>query len=184
MFDEEIEAEAIMLESGESVPGAFYDPIKNYEMRGRNNSAIDDFLGKGHRSVEALSTAGYYGKLLAWAVKCLTTSSGWKVVSATGYSSETPVFRDIANDYTKNESCMVNGLLLLEKEGVRLVITIAASFGLIEIEANEEHLDLTKKVTQDIADFLKENNFYRGKKISYNGEISFLDAGQIDFGSL
>lgn len=184
MCDEEVEAEEIMLEAYDGIPGPFYDPIKRYEMPGRKNSDTINNFGKRAASVEAFGTASYYGKLLAWTVNCIITFSGWKSVLIQGYSSERPVFWDIQTDYTKNESCIIDGQMLLEKADVRLVITIVARFGFIEIEAGEEHLDLIRKLIKDIADFIKEHNFYKGKKISFSGEISFLNAGQMDWSSI
>jgi cell division protease FtsH len=147
--------------------------------------AINEFLGKGPRCVEAYSTARYYGKLLAWTVNCITKSPGWKTVSTHGYSSEKPVYRDIQTDYAGFESCLINGQMLVEKEGVRLVITIIIlGPGSVQIEAGEGHHELVKKLVQDIADFSKEHNFYRAKKISFGGEISFLNAGQMGWDSV
>ncbi|MDO9333886.1 MAG: ATP-binding protein [Dehalococcoidales bacterium] len=185
--EEEIGAEMI-LEDGEDTPASLHDPIKRHEMLGRkNHDAINKFLGEGPRSVEAYSTKWYYTALLVWTVKRITTSPGWKTVSHHGYSLAEPVFRDIPTDYIKSESCMVDGQILVEKEDIRLVITVNAmqrAANAIQIEAGAERMEEIKILVQDIAAFLKEHNFYRGKKISFELGISFLNAGQRDWDSV
>jgi cell division protease FtsH len=184
MYDE---AEMVELTSVdyEDTPEPSYDPITKREMVSQMNHTINMFLGKGPRCVEAYSATHYYGKLLAWTVNCITKSPGWKTVSVHGCSFDKPVYRDIQTDYARFESCMTNGQMLVEKEGIRLVITIVITgAGSVQIEAGEEHHEPVKKLVQDISDFLKEHNFFRKKKISFDGEISFLNAGQIDWDSV
>jgi len=185
MCDDELETVELTAGDYEDIPESFYDPIMKREMLNRKNRANNKFLGKGPRCVEAYSTPHYYGKLLAWTVKRITTSPKWKTVSVHGFSSEKPVFWDIKTSYTESESCLINGQMLMEIDGIRLVITvIIVGTGSVQIEAGEEHHELVKKLVQDIADFLKERNYYRGKKISFNGEISFLNAGKVDWDSV
>jgi len=60
---------------------------------------------------------------------------------------------------------MINGQMLVEKESVRLVITIViVGAGSVQIEAGEEHHELVKKLIQDIADFSKEHKFLQSEK--------------------
>jgi hypothetical protein len=67
----------LILEAYEDTQQTFHDPIKKHGMLSRNNNdIIKNFLGKGPLSIEAYSTEMYYGKLLAWTVKCITTSPG------------------------------------------------------------------------------------------------------------
>ncbi|MGA2671207.1 MAG: ATP-binding protein [Dehalococcoidia bacterium] len=184
MYDGEVEEAAINLENWENELELYFDPRKRYERLSRKvNPTIENFLGKGPRCVEAYSTQHYYGQLLAWTVKCITTSPGWEAISHHGYSQANPVFRDIKIDYTTNESCLVDGMILVKKDGIRLVITVAR-VGFIEIEAGQEYHDLVKKIIKDVADFLKKHNFYRGKNISFHREISFLHPGEVDWNSV
>jgi hypothetical protein len=185
MCDDEVETVELTSADYEDIPESFYDPITKREMLNQMNHTINEFLGKGPRSVEAYSTPHYYGKLLAWTVNCITKSPGWKTVSVHGYSSDKPLYRDIQIDYAGFESCMINGQMLVETESVRLVITIIIlGPGSVQIEAGEEHHELVKKLVQDIADFLKEHNFFRKKKINFGGDISFLNTGQMGWDSV
>jgi cell division protease FtsH len=52
------------------------------------------------------------------------------------------------------------------------------------VEAEKEHQEQVKKLVRDIADFSKEHNLYKGKKVSFNGKISFLNAGHRDWDSV
>jgi cell division protease FtsH len=128
----------------------------------------------------------YYGKLLAWTTKCTKASLGWKTVAVRGYTFAEPVFRDIQTDYTNKESCLTNGQMLVEKDDIRLVITVMVGNEVAStwVEASREHREVVKGLVQDIADFLKEHNFYRGKKLSFGNEISFLNTGQRDWASV
>ena len=151
------------------------------------NSYVTLFLGEGSRVVETYSTAWYYAQLLAWTLKCIITSPGWKIVSVHGYSHTEPMIRDVQTDYTKFESCIVDGKILVETDNIRLVITVNARPGganFVQIQAGKEHHGLVKTLIRAIADFLNEHNFYRGKKLNLERGISFLSAGQRDWDSV
>ena len=94
-----------------------------------------------------------------------------------------PVVRDIQTDYTKFESCVLDGQFLLEKNNIRLIIILSAS-NYVQIEAGEKHRRLVKSFIRSIGDFLNKHNFYRGKNLNFNGGISFLNAGQRDWDSV
>jgi cell division protease FtsH len=166
-------------------PESFRDVVKIGEvLKEKNNDSINKFLGKEPRTAEAYSTQRYYKKLLAWTLKCITSSAGWEIVSLHGYMDTKPVFGDIQTDYTEYESCLVDGQMLVKKNGIRLVITIYARAGFIQIEAGEEHGEMVKKLKQDLEDFLKVHNFYRGKRLSLDEEISFLNVAPRDWSSV
>ncbi len=157
MYDEERIRTQMMYADSEDTPESLNR--KSYD-------AINKFLGERSRVVETYSTKWYYAKLLAWTIKCIITSPGWKTVSIDGHSYNDPVIRDVQTDYKKFESCIVDGLLFMEKNNIRLVITVDTGQSVansVQIEAGGEHHELVKKLVRDIADFLKEHNFYRGK---------------------
>ena len=78
---------------------------------------------------------------------------------------------------------MVKGHMLLQKEGVRFVVTIVSNS--LEVETCEEHHEEARMLIQDIKNFLNEHNFYRGKRISLGLEITFLSkVGQRDWNSI
>ena len=164
------------------------DTLDSLESLNRKSyDTINKFLGEGSRVVETYSTEWYYAQLLAWTLKCIITSPGWKIVSVHGYSYDEPVIRDIQTDYTKFESCVIDGQFLVEKDNIRLVIivdTVPRWTNFVQIEAGEKHHGLVKTFIRAIGDFLNKHNFYRGKKLNFDSGISFLNAGQRDWDSV
>ena len=75
----------------------------------------------------------------------------------------------------------------MEKGDVRYVITVIAGpsvASFIQIESTIDHQEQVEKLLQEIADFKTKNNFYRGKRICLNHEVSFVTAGQKDWDSV
>ena len=165
--------------------GVLYDPGRGTEeaLNLKATETINSFLGEKSWVAETYTTKWYYGNLLAWTVKCVIKSRGWKIMSVLGYSLDEPVIRDIQTDYTKFESCVLDGQFLLEKNDIRLIIILGAS-NAVQIEAGEKHHRLVKSFIRSIGDFLNKHNFYRGKNLNFNGGISFLNAGQRDWDSV
>jgi cell division protease FtsH len=165
--------------------GILYDPGKGTEeaLNLKATETVNRFLGEKSWVAETYTTRWYYGNLLAWTVKCVIKSRGWKIMSVLGYSLDEPVIRDIQTDYTKFESCVLDGQFLLEKNNIRLIIILGAS-NAVQIEAGEKHHRLVKSFIRSIGDFLNKHNFYRGKNLNFNGGISFLNAGQRDWDSV
>lgn len=162
-----------------------WDEIKEEveKQRRRNRERITKFLGEGQRAVEAYETHSYYGELLAWTIKCITISPGWETISVHGHAFAEPLFSDIPTDYTSHESCLVDGLMLLKKEAVRLVVTFKG-VGLVQVEAGSEDHEAVTKLVQAIKDFMHEHNFYQGKRLSFDGRLSFLNTRLRDWDSV
>ncbi len=178
MYDEEMIRTQMMLDVSEDTPES---------LNRKSCETINKFMGEESPSVETYSTKWYYGPLLAWAVKCIITSPGWRIVSVHEHSQKEPVIREVQTDYTKFESCILNGRILVEKDNIRLVITVDTCQGgtnSVQVEAYGKHQGLVKTLIRDIADFLKEHNFYRGKKLNFDSGISFLNAGQRNWDSV
>jgi len=163
-----------MLDACQEIPESLN--LKSYEI-------INKFLGERSWVVETYSSKSYYAKLLAWTVKCIIKSRGWKIMSVQGCNYDEPVIRDIQIDYTKFESCVTDGQFLLEKNNIRLVIILNGTNS-VQIETTETHRRLVKAFIRAIGDYLKKHNFYRGKKLNYDVEISFLNAGYRDWDSV
>ena len=151
--------------------------------RRKTHEAITKFLGDGPQVVEAYDTPLYYRHLLAWTVKCVTAYPGFKIISVLGLNYTKPFFSNIQTDYEAHESCLIIGLILVEREGIRMAITFDGP-GCIQIAASEEHHEMVEKLIQEIKDYMNKHNFYRGKQITFNGRISFLNAGQRDWDSV
>jgi len=161
--------------------------IYNEMLNRKSHDAANQFLGEGLRAVETYSAEWYYGPLLAWTLQCIITSAGWKIVSINGHSYLRPIYRDVQTDYTKVESCLTDGQILVEKDNLRLVIavdTCKQGTNLIQIEASEKHYGRVKTLIHAIAGFLKTHNYYKGKKINFERGISFLNVGQRDWDSV
>ncbi|MFC1953068.1 AAA family ATPase [Chloroflexota bacterium] len=151
--------------------------------RQKTEATILKFLGKGPHAVEAYDTPEYYGSMLAWTVKCVTASPGFQIISVLGLNYTKPFFSDIQTDYEAHESCLKSGLMQVERDGIRLTVTLDGP-GYIQIAAGEGHREKVEKFVEDIKDYMNKHNFYRGKKISFGGGISFLNAGQRDWDSI
>jgi len=122
--------------------------LKSYEI-------INNFLGERSWVVETYSSKPYYAKLLAWTVKCIIKSRGWKIMSVQGCNYDEPVIRDIQIDYTKFESCVTDGQFLLEKNNIRLVIILNGTNS-VQIETTETHRRLVKAFIRAIWRLFKE----------------------------
>jgi len=188
MSKEEIPEEYELTDDDENPLESTFDREKTHSRLSKKNAeVINEFLGTGPRSVEVYEPEWYYWALSAWTTKRILESSGWKIVSVLGYHLRQPFYRDIQTDYTKFETCLTNGQMLAEKDGVRFAITVSCTLGdinAIQIEAGLEHEEQVKKLIQDMTDFQKKNNFYRGKRICLEPGISFVTAGQKDWASV
>ena len=146
---------------------------------------ITNFLGDGPRSVEVYKTKPYYHELLAWSLKSITANPGWEILSSHCYFFPEPTFQEVQTDYSNKETCLIDGLMLVEKDGIRLVITISImQGGSVQIEASAEYNELVKRLIQEVAEYVKDNNFYRGKRLMFEGQISFLKAEKRDWESV
>ena len=68
--------------------GVLCDPGKGTEeaLNLKAAETIKKFLGEKSWVAETYSTKWYYWKLLAWTVKSVIKSRGWKVMAVQGYS--------------------------------------------------------------------------------------------------
>ena len=138
MHDDAMVRAGTLLDAGNEIPESLN--LKSYEI-------INNFLGERSWVVETYSSKPYYAKLLAWTVKCIIHSRGWKIMSVQGCNYDEPVIRDIQIDYTKFESCVIDGQILVEKDDIRMVITVKTCRGgtnFVQIEAREKHQGLVK----------------------------------------
>jgi cell division protease FtsH len=164
------------------------NPIKRYERFSfQNRRAIAKFLGKGQRFIDVYYPKWYYGHLLAWTLKNILKSPGYQTFSVHGYTQTEPMHHDVQIDYTKFESCMIDGQIFVQHDKVPFVVTISILLGetkLIQVEALTKNTKPVKQFLKDVEAFLTDNNFYRGKKIGLTNEISFLTIGQRNWESI
>ena len=125
--------------------GMLYDDGKGTEeaLNLKIAETMNKFLGEKSWVAETYTTRWYYGNLLAWTVKGVIKSRGWKIMSVEGCNYDEPVIRDIQIDYTKFENCVTDGQFLLEKDNIRLIIIVNGSNS-VQIEASEKHRRLVK----------------------------------------
>ena len=138
MCNEELMRPRTMFDDSEDTP---------VSLNRKSSDIINKFLGEELRAVETYGAAWYYGPLLAWTLKCIITSPGWKIVSIYGHSYIKPAYQDVQTDYTKFESCVIDGQILVEKDDIRMVITVKTCRGgtnFVQIEAREKHQGLVK----------------------------------------
>jgi cell division protease FtsH len=173
-MDEEMIRAGMLYDGGKSI-----EESTNLKVAETGNK----FLGEKLWVAETYTTRWYYGKLLAWTVKGVIKSRGWKIMSVEGCNYDEPVIRDIQIDYTQFESCVIDGQFLLEKDSTRLII-ILNGVNSVQIEANEKHRRLVKSFIHSIDNFLNKHNFYKWKNLHFDGGISFLNAGQRDWDSV
>lgn len=151
---------------------------RHREMEGKNQRAINAFLGNGKRTHEVAILPRYYGELLTWALKRYLDGEGWQVIQTMGYHGHEPVFIDVNTDYDRRENLLMDGQLLVQKDDIRLIVTVDINMQWRNSVLAEGAAKGKEKVTNFIAGVLEiahEQNFYRGKKIEFAGRLRLLD---------
>jgi cell division protease FtsH len=147
-------------------------------MRRKNEATINGFLGKGGRTSAVGLMPSYYADLLAWALQRHLDREGWKIVDSLGYRSPEPFYADVGTDYDKKETLLVNGQLLVEKDSIRLVITVDTSphyDGSVQVQGSEDQKKTIEDFVEGVMTVARKENFYRGKKIEFGERIRFLN---------
>jgi len=179
-----------MAESAEEDDYILEPRLHPYGQKKINKKSQDNaikFLGEGLRSVEGYTPHWWYRKLLAWTVKNFIASGGWNVVTIQGYSRSEPVYNDVPTDYEKSENCLFDGQYLIEKENIRMVVSLIDSDRsgyTLQMEAGEQCHNQIRELLGEIKESFKQNNFYRGKKLFFKGDLSFIKVGHRDWDSV
>jgi len=149
-----------------------------HQRRIRNNTIISKFLGEGERENTVVILPPYYNELLAWALHHYLKAEGWKVIRVLGYRYPEPIYANVNTDYDQYENLPVEACLLVEKGDSHFVITThptevtgSAIMQIQGLASKKEEIDQLARGVQSIA---KEQNFYRGKKLKFDGGIRFL----------
>ncbi len=174
-FQEAIEEE----EDGEDVETGFTGQLERRRERlaRKNKPAIERFMGKGRRTHDVGIFPKYYGELLTWALKRYMEEGGWQLVQSLGYHGSEPVYIDVNTNYDKRENLMIDGQLLVKKSTHRLIITVDVNMRwrnsfLVEGRSKKQ----TGEFVAGVLALVREQNFYRGKKIEFRGNsLRFLD---------
>ncbi len=144
----------------------------------KNRATISSFLGKSRRVNAVAIVPRYYCELLTWSLHRYIERNQWKVITTLNYQLPEPVYIDVSTDFNKSENLLMNGILLLEKNDFRLMVTVDINpkwRGSIKVEG---HISKKKEV-QDFIDGINaigdRENIYRNKKIELGMRIRFLD---------
>lgn len=174
--DELEEIEEIEEEPG-TVSGDFISR-RHQKLQQKNINAINSFLGKGRKYTGVFIMPRYYGELLTWSLHRLLAKEGWQVFKTLGYKSSEPVFIDVFTALDKCENLLMNGQMLTCKDSCRFIATIGINprwRSSVQIEGPLSKKELINSFIDAMNRIAREQNFYRGKKISYDGRIHFLD---------
>ena len=150
---------------------------KRRRLHGKNQVAIDGFLGEGRRSSAVGMLPRYYCELFTWALHCYLERERWTTVSTLGYHGSEPVYIDV-NTGDEKKNLLMDGHLLIEKGDSRLIITVCVNprcNGSVQVEGIAEREDEIKAFVSGVMAIAEDENFYRSKKIEFNGRIRFLD---------
>ena len=145
----------------------------------KNQEEIDALIGEEPRAFEGISTDWYYRDLMAWATKHCLIEEGWNTMAVYGYSSSQPLYRSIITDFGTEESCLISGQLVMERDTIRIVVTVDVrghSEGQdVQVEAPKANEETVSELVGAIGRYVNDHNFYAGKIITltYDG-INFL----------
>ena len=141
-------------------------------------ASIETFLGTKERIKDAVIQPRYYGQLLSWALQRYIERDGWKVVRTTGCYRLEPIFMDVNTDVEKTQKLIQNGCLFLVRAGERMSVTIDAnmrSYNSVVVTGPACQAKQVNEFADEVKRIIKEENFYRGKKIVLGERIHFLD---------
>jgi cell division protease FtsH len=178
MDEEERFLDAVDDTEDEDMPAATsWRERKRRRLRGRNQVAIDEFLGEGRRTSAVGILPRYYCELFTWALHRYLEKQGWMTVSMLGYHGPEPVYIDV-NTGDEKKNLLMDGQLLIEKDDSRFIVTVDVNprcNGSVQIEGLEQKKEEVGAFVSGVMTIAEKENFYRGKKVEFNGRIRFLD---------
>ena len=142
------------------------------------NASIEAFLGAKEMVKDAMVQPRYYGELMAWALCHYIEGEAWKVVGTTGFYRAEPIYMNVNTDIDKSQKIIMNGCLFLDRSGDRIAVTIDANmrfYNSVVVTGPSSKSKQVNEFTEGVKRIVKEENFYRGKKIVLGGRIQFLD---------
>lgn len=169
-------------ESADSETMYFHD-----RMTKRLEAPIEAHVGEKERVKDAVIQERYYGELLIWALYRHIEVDGWKVVRTTGYYRSEAIYMDVNTNLRESRRLVQNGCLFLSRPGERIVVTIDAnmrSYNSVVVTGPASRVKGVNEFVEGVKRIIKEENFYKGKKIGLGGRIGFLDIPDRDWDSL
>ena len=148
------------------------------ELVWKNEAAIKSFLRTRRITSETVVFPAYYGEFLAWALKRHLEREHWQIIEVLGYRDSEPEHVNINTNYHRSEKLLLDGQLLIGNGNHRLVITVdaeACSKSLVRVEGSTSKKREIKEFADGIKTIAEKENYYRHKKITFNGRIQFTD---------
>jgi cell division protease FtsH len=148
------------------------------ELVRKSGTAIKSFLGTSRITSKAVIFPAYYGDLLTWALKRYMEREHWQTAGVLGYHCSEPVYANVSTDYHKVENLLVNGQLLIDSGDRRLVITVDARGypeARVTVGGSADNKLEVKNVADGIKTISEKENYYRNKKIEFDGRIRFVN---------
>jgi len=162
-------------DAGESMTGSHIASGQPSNRRQRLDAIAKDFLGKEETENVVVSLPMYYGDLLSWALRYFLENSGWHVNNIFGYHEQRPVYSDALVGYELRQSLLRDGIVFIEKDDGRLVITVNGLLNYVLITGSSDCKELADEVAHWIRIIAKTCNFYRGGKIELMRGIYFIE---------
>jgi len=150
---------------------------KRRRLRGKNQAAIDGFLGESRRTSAVGIMPRYYCELFTWALHYYLEREEWTTVGTLGYHGPEPVYIDV-NTGDESKNLLMDGQLLIEKGDSRLIVTVDVNprcHGSVQVESRVEKEEEIRAFMAGVMVIAEKENFYRGKKVEFNGRIRILD---------
>lgn len=171
-------------EEDESMPELEVESEQPSNHRKKLDAIIADFLNREETANAVVAMPMYYGDLLAWALQCFIENSGWHVNRIIGYHEQRPVYSDACVGYRKKQSLLRDGTFFIEKDGVRLVITVNGPLNYVLITGPVHCKTRVDEAANWIRVITNEGNFYRGGKIELVRRIRFIEPSSKTWGDL
>jgi cell division protease FtsH len=143
-------------------------------------------LGKGARTHSTGILPKYYGGLLIWALYQYLKRKDWKIVDILGCTQLEPVYAEV-NTGKEKLILPADGQMLIEKGNDRVSITVDINpgwRGSVQLECPAEKESEISQFVTDVMTIADKENFYRGKKIEFTGQIDFLDIIDKSWGTI
>jgi len=148
------------------------------EAEKKHIALIKRVLGSEIKIDSSLIMPLYYVDLMTWAMHQHIAEAGWKVVRTEGYHSRMPVYSDVDTGCGAKQNLLKKGVLILEKDGELLVVTMDATppeSSMLIVTGPERIKTTVEGFTNEVEKIAEERNFYRGRKLDFYGRIYFLD---------
>jgi hypothetical protein len=152
--------------------------IRSHELILKSEAAIKSFLGTHRITSEIVVFPAYYGELLSWALKRYMEREHWQTAGILGYHYSEPEYANIDTDYHDTERVVVDGQLLVDIGNHRLLVTVDARGcprSQVSVGGSAGNKLEVRKFANGIKIVARKENYYRNKKLEFDGGIRFVN---------